>query len=203
MKLYYKPGACSQAPHIALREAGLAFTPVPVDLAQKKLEDGSDYFSINPKGYVPALALDTGEVLTENAAVLQYIADLAPAKGLAPAAGTIGRYRVQEWLSFISSELHKSFSPLFAPSSAAEVKAAGLAKLGQRLPLVEKHLAEREVLVGEHFSVADIYLFVVLGWAPHVGVDLSPYPKVQAYLKRIGERPAVKEALQAEFPGKR
>lgn len=203
MKLYYKPGACSQAPHIALREAGLAFTPVLVDLAQKKLEDGSSYLDVTPKGYVPALGLDSGEVLTEVAAVLQYIADLAPTKDLAPAAGTLGRYRVQEWLSFISGELHKTFGLLFAPSVSAEVRTSVNEKLAKRLPIVEQHLAEREFLVGEHYSVADIYLFVISSWAPRVGVDLSAYPRLLDFHKRVGERPAVKEALQAEFPGKR
>ncbi len=200
MKLYYKPGACSQSCHIALREAGLAFTPVKVDLARKTLEDGSDYLALNPKGYVPALGLDTGEILTEVPVILQYVADLVPARNLAPAAGTMGRYRVQEWLSFTSSELHKNYALLFGALLPDERKAQVHAQLKKRYAGVDKHLAGREVLVGEHFSVADIFLFVANGWAPRAGLDLAEFVNLQAFQQRVGARPAVQDTLKAEFP---
>jgi glutathione S-transferase len=202
MKLYLAPFTCAQACHITLREAGLAFTPVRVDTKTKKLEDGGDFYAINPKGYVPVLELDTGERLTEAPVVLQYIADLAPTKNLAPANGTLPRYRVQEWLNYISAELHKPFSPLFNGSVDEAVKAYSHAALDKRFALIEQHLATHEYLVGENYSIADIFLFVVAGWSRFTGRDLSKTPKLDAYCKRILQRQAVQDALAAEKPAK-
>ena len=176
MKLYYSPGACSLSPHIVLREAGLAFEPVLASTKTHKLQDGTDYYGINPKGYVPLLELDNGERLTEGPAIVQYIADQVPAKKLAPTAGTMARYRLQEWLNFITSELHKSFSPLFNPAMPEEGKALYRTRLGDRFKWVDGQLAGKNYLMGEDFSVADAYLFVVAGWGKHVGVDdMNPW----------------------------
>ncbi|HNJ84518.1 MAG TPA: glutathione transferase GstA [Piscinibacter sp.] len=198
MKLYYSPGACSLSPHIVLREAGLAFEPVLASTKTHKLQDGTDYYGINPKGYVPLLELDNGERLTEGPAIVQYIADQAPAKKLAPAAGTMARYRLQEWLNFITSELHKSFSPLFNPAMPEEAKALYRTRLGDRFKWVDGQLAGKNYLMGQDFSVADAYLFVVAGWGKHVGVDISGLANLGAFMARVGARPAVQEALKAE-----
>ena len=198
MKLYYSPGACSLSPHIVLREAGLAFEPVLASTKTHKLQDGTDYYGINPKGYVPLLELDNGERLTEGPAIVQYIADQVPAKKLAPTAGTMARYRLQEWLNFITSELHKSFSPLFNPAMPEEAKALYRTRLGDRFKWVDGQLAGKNYLMGQDFSVADAYLFVVAGWGKHVGVDISGLANLGAFMARVGARPAVQEALKAE-----
>ena len=198
MKLYYSPGACSLSPHIVLREAGLAFEPVLASTKTHKLQDGTDYYGINPKGYVPLLELDDGERLTEGPAIIQYIADQAPAKQLAPANGTMARYRLQEWLNFITTELHKTFSPLFNPGINDEAKTVFRNKLHERFKWVDEQLAGKQYLLGDQFSVADAYLFTVSNWGQHVGVDLSGYPNLVAYRARVGSRPAVQEAMKAE-----
>jgi glutathione S-transferase len=198
MKLYYSPGVCSLSPHIALREAGIAFQAVAVNIRSHELAEGGDYYAINPKGYVPLLELDTGERLTEGPAILQYIADLAPNKNLAPANGTLPRYRLQEWLTFIGTEIHKSFSPLFKPTTPDAYKDTVRQNLVNRYGYVDSQLADRDYLLGEHFSVADCYLFTVSRWAPAMKVDLAPFANVSAYLQRVASRPAVQEALKAE-----
>lgn len=200
MKLYFSPGACSLSPHIVLREAGLAFELERVDLKAGKTASGLDFKSINPKGYVPALQLDDGQVLTEGPAIVQYLADLAPAKGLAPAPGGLPRARLQEWLNFVGTELHKSFSPLFRPGSD-ETKAAAVARIEQWFAWLNGELAARPYLLGKQFSVADVYLFVILSWAGHVGIALAQWPSLTAFQARVGERPAVQAALKAEGLG--
>ncbi|QSQ23359.1 glutathione transferase GstA [Pyxidicoccus parkwayensis] len=199
MKLFYSPGVCSLSPHIVLREAGLSFDMEKVDIRAKKTEHGADYFGINPKGYVPALGLDDGSLLTEGPAIVQFIADKAPEKKLAPANGTIERYRLQELLNFISTELHKGYSPLFNPAFPEEGKAIFKERLTTRYKLVEDMLSSKgPYLLGEFFSVADAYLFTVTNWAPHVKLDLSSFPSLQAYMARVAARPAVQAALKAE-----
>ena len=198
MKLYYSPGACSLSPHIALREAGLPFDLVLASTKTKKLADGSDYLAINPKGQVPLLELDDGQRLTEGPAIVQYVADLVPEKKLAPPCGTMPRYRVMEWLNFVTSELHKGFSPLFVPTTPEEMKTQVRTRLGERLSWVDRELEGREFLVGENFTVADGYLFVVSGWGQHVNVDISGLKNLASFRQRVAERPAVKAALQAE-----
>ena len=198
MKLYYTPGACSLASHIAAREAGIGLDLVKVDIKAGRLEDGRSFKEINPKGYVPAVTMADGEVLTEGAAILQYIVDQAPAGQLAPPAGTTGRYRFLEWLTFITSEIHKGFGPLWNPASPAETKDAAKAKLGERFAYLDRELASRAFLLGDQFSAADAYLFTVMNWAGMHGIDLSPYPKLQAYLGRVAARPAVQDALRHE-----
>jgi glutathione S-transferase len=198
MKLYYSPGACSLSPHIALREAGLPFEAVLASTKTHKLADGTDFYTLNPKGYVPLLELDNGERLSEGPAIVQYIADLAPASGLAPAAGTMARYRLIEWLNFITSELHKGFSPLFNPAMPEEGKAIYRQKLQDRFRWVDSQLAGRDYLMGDTFTVADAYLFTVSGWGHLVGVDLSGFSHLGAYLGRVRARPAVQDALRAE-----
>ena len=198
MKLYYSPGACSLSPHIALREAGLAFEPVLASTKTHKLQDGTDYYSINPLGYVPLLELDDGTLLREGPAIVQYIADLAPTKNLAPANGTLQRYRLQEWLTFIGTEVHKGFSPLFQPAMPEEAKAQFRAKLQSRFEWLDGQLANREFLMGEHFSVADGYLFTVSNWTKPTGVDISGFAHLKAWQARIAARPAVQEAMKAE-----
>jgi glutathione S-transferase len=202
LKLFLKPGACSLSPHIALEEAGLPYDTESVDLAKKVTASGGNYFDINPKGYVPALLLDSGELLTEGPAIVQYIADLVPERQLAPANGTIERYRLQSWLTFIGTELHKSCSPFFNPMAKDDWKSIARANLERRLRHVEDHLAAGNAyLLGEGFSVADGYLFTVLGWMKPIGFDLTPYPSIQAYQARVGARPAVQAALKAEGLG--
>ena len=198
MKLYYSPGACSLSPHIALREAGLAFEPVLASTKTKKLADGTDFTTINPKGYVPVLELDDGQRLTEGPAIVQYIADQVPDKGLAPPAGTMARYRLMEWLTFIGTELHKSFSPLFTPGMPDEAKAIYRERLLRRFTWVDQELASRTWLMGDSFTVADAYLFTVSRWCGLVGVDISGLAHLQPYLARVAARPAVQAAMKAE-----
>ena len=197
-KLYYSPGACSLSPHIALREAGLPFQLVLASTKTHKLPDGTDYYGINPKGYVPLLELDDGQRLSEGPAIVQYIADQAPASKLAPAFGTMERYRLMEWLNFITSELHKGFSPLFNPAMPEEAKALARAKLVERLTWVDSQLAGKSYLMGDGFTVADGYLFTVAGWGQHVGVDIKPLANLSAHMARVAARPAVQEAMKAE-----
>ena len=198
MKLYYSPGACSLSPHIVLREAGLPFEPVLASTKTKKLQDGTDYYTINPKGQVPVLELDDGQRLTEGPAIVQYIADKVPAKNLAPANGTMPRYRLQEWLNFITSELHKGFGVLFNPAMPEEAKTASKTRLAERLKWVDGQLAGKQYLMGDSFSVADAYLFTILNWAKFVNLDISGLANVGAYMQRMAARPAVQEALKAE-----
>jgi glutathione S-transferase len=198
MKLYYAPGACSQSPHIVAREAGIELQLEKVDLKAKRTESGRDYLEINPKGYVPALELDDGQVLTEGPAIVQYLADLRPEAQLAPAHGTLERVRLQEMLGYVNSELHKTYTPLFKPATPAEVREERKAYLRQRYELVERRLAERPYLSGERFGIADAYLFVVTNWAGAVGLDLGGFDALAAFQRRVAERPAVQAALRAE-----
>ncbi len=198
MKLYYSPGACSLSPHIALREAGLAFEPVLASTKSHQLQDGTDYYGINPLGYVPVLELDDGTRLREGPAIVQYIADQAPAKNLAPAAGTLPRYRLQEWLTFIGTEIHKTFSPLFQPAMPEEAKQIFRDRLVSRFQWVDGQLAGKNYLMGNLFTVADGYLFVVTRWAKALNIDLSALANLAAHQERVGARPAVQEALKAE-----
>jgi glutathione S-transferase len=198
MKLYYYPGACSLAPHIAMREAGLEFELEKVSLSTGKTESGGDFKTVNPKGYVPALELDDGQVLTEVAAIVQCLADKAPAAKLAPANGTFDRYRLQEWLNFISSEVHKQFTPFFSGRADDNEKKAAMQMIHLRFDYVTKHLEKSDYLLGEQFSVADAYLYTVTTWAPLIKLDLSPWPAIQKYQARIAERPSVKKAMKAE-----
>lgn len=199
MKLYTMPGACSLAADIALREAGVSFELIKVSHhVPHRTSDGVDLSEINSKGYVPVLRLDNGEVLTENAALLLYIADLNPAAKLAPPVGTLERFRVAEWLAYINSEVHKSFSPLFAPNSSDDMKQSARASLTKRVGWAAEKLGSKPYLMGEQYSVADAYLFVVLSWAPHVKLDLSPWPNLQAFLERVRARPHTIEAMAAE-----
>ena len=198
MKLYYAPGACSLSPHIVLREIGADFTLDKVDLKARKTESGADFLAINPNGYVPALQLDDGSVLTEGPAIVQYLADRKPAAKLAPANGSAERYQLQSMLNFISTELHKQFSPLFDPATPEEARKAQVERIAKRLGFVEKRLEGRPYLSGDQFTVADAYLFTIVNWASFVKMDLSPWPNVKAYRKRIAERPATQAALKAE-----
>lgn len=198
MKLYFSPGACSLSPHIALREAGLDVQLVYVDIKSHKLADGSDYFAINPKGYVPALLLDSGDLLTEGPAIVQYIADLKPESHLAPPNGTLARYHLQEWLNFISTEIHKPYGPLFKKDAPEDQKTAARDKINKRFNYIEQKLGENQFLLGDDFGVADCYLYVMLIWTKHTGLDLSPYPKLSAYRERIAARPSVRVAIEAE-----
>lgn len=203
MKLYFAPGACSLSPHIVLRELGIDFTPVKVDLAAKTTADGADFKAINPKGYVPAIELDNGQVLTEGPAIVQFLADSKPEAGLAPAAGTWERYRLQEMLNFISTEIHKQFSPLFNAANPDSVKDAQKAKLAQRFDGIEPLLAQQPYLTGQHFSVADAYLFTVLGWSKYFNIDLGRWPAISAFVERTAARPAVVAALAYEAQAKK
>lgn len=198
MKLYYAPGVCSLSPHIALEEAGLKHTLVKTDIRAKKIDGGSDYTTINPLGYVPALGLDDGTILTEGPAIVQYIADQAPEKKLAPANGTQARYRLQSWLNFISTEMHKGFSPLFNAQMPDAAKQLARERLAGRFAYLEGHLAKNAYLMGEAFSVADAYCFTVLRWTVPSKIDLAPYPNLQAYMKRVDARPGVQAAMKAE-----
>lgn len=195
MKLYLTPGACSLASNIALHEAGIPFEISKVDKRTKRA-DGVDFLTINPKGYVPALQLDDGQLLTENVAVLQYIADLNPASKLAPPAGTMERYRLQEWLSFINSEVHKAFSPLFSAEAGEETKTYARNYLAKSLTYLEGALADRTYLMGDQFTIADAYLSTVLGWGVYAKVDIGP--KLKSYVDRVRARPKVIEAMTAE-----
>lgn len=198
MKLYFYPGACSLAAHIVLREAGLPFDLVQVDLATRKTLNGEDFLAINPKGYVPALQLDDGQVLTEDQVILQYLADQKPDAGLAPAAGTPERYRLMEWLAFIATEVHKGFGPFWNPAIPDEVKKLAGERLAVRFGYLDEKLAGGAFLMGERYTVADPYLFTILGWADFHKIDLSPWPRLIEYKGRIFARPAVQEALRAE-----
>jgi glutathione S-transferase len=198
MKLYYSPGACSLSPHIALKESGLAFDAIAAPTKTHQLADGTDYYTINPLGYVPLLVLDDGTQLREGQVIVQYIADQVPAKHLAPANGTFARYKLQEWLSFISSELHKGFSPLFNAAMPEEAKTIAKTRLTSRLQWLNGELTGKTYLMGDTFTVADGYLFTVTNWSQHVGIDLSGLPHLTAFMARVGERPAVQAALRAE-----
>ncbi|AFU43816.1 glutathione S-transferase [Acidovorax delafieldii] len=198
MKLYYSPGACSLSPHIALQEAGLAYTPVLASTKSHKLQDGTDYYTINALGYVPVLELDNGERLREGPAIVQYIADQVPDKQLAPANGTLARYRLQEWLTFIGTELHKGFSPLFNPATPEEYKPMVRERLLQRLQWVDSQLAGKQYLMGDQFTVADGYLFTVTNWTQPTKLDISGLANLAAYRERVGARPAVQAAMKAE-----
>ena len=198
MKLYYSPGACSLSPHIVAREAGLDIELVKTDLKTKHTADGGDFTAINGKGYVPTLQLDNGQVLTEGPAIVQYLADQKPESGLAPAAGTMERYRLQEWLNFITSEIHKSFSPLFNPDAAPAWKESANANLAKRFEFVARNLEGKSYLMGEKFTVADAYLFTVTNWGQWVGLDIGRWPNLKAHHARVAARPKVQETLKAE-----
>jgi glutathione S-transferase len=198
MKLYYAPGACSLSPHIVATEAGIALDLVKVDTKSKTITHEGDFWDVNPKGYVPALELDDGEILTEGPAIVQYLADRAPKTELAPANGSIERVRLQETLNYLTSEIHKSYSPLFKPDVLPAVREERLAYLAKRYALVEKQLEGRKYLTGDRFTVADAYLFTLTRWARVVKLDLSDFPNLEAFQKRVGSRKAVLEAMRAE-----
>lgn len=198
MKLYYSPGACSLSPHIVAEEAGLACEYILASTKSHQLQDGTDFYSINPLGYVPFLVLDDGQTLREGPVIVQYLADQVPDKQLLPAVGSMERYRVLEWLNFIGTELHKSFGPLFKPGTPEDYKPAVIAALRGRFEWVEKQLTGRDYLMGSQFTVADAYLFTVSGWGKFVGLDMGDLPQLQAYLARIAARPAVQAAMRAE-----
>lgn len=198
MKLYFTPGACSMAPHIVLREAGYAFDLEKVSLSTKRTAGGEDFTRINPKGYVPALQLNDGQILTEVGVIMQYLADQKPASGLAPAAGTMGRYRLMEWLSFVATEIHKQISPLFNPKITPEWKEIQVARLNDRCDFLTENLAGKHYLMGDKFTVADAYLFTALSWWSLLGLSLDRWPVLKDYLARIAARPAVKETMKAE-----
>jgi glutathione S-transferase len=198
MKLYYMPGACSLASHIALREAGLEFEAIRVDGKTKKAANGEDYMAVTSKGYVPALRLVDGDVLTEGTAIMQYVADLKPEAKLSFPTGSPQRYRVAEWLGYINSELHKTLGALFNPALSAEQKEATKALVGKKLGWLQNELGSKQFLLGSHYTVADGYLFTVLGWTRLVGIDMAGWPGLQAYTGRVAARPAVQAALKAE-----
>jgi glutathione S-transferase len=198
MKLYYAPGSCALAPHIIAREAGVDLELEKVDLKTKKTESGKDFATINPKGYVPALEFAKGQVLTEGPAIQQYIADQKPASGLAPAPGTIERYRLQEMLSYINGEIHKTYGALFNPKILPEVREERHATLRKRFDYLDKYLAGKTYLIGDRFTAADAYLFVMIGWASHLKLDLSGLSNIEAYHKRIAARPGVQAAMKEE-----
>ena len=198
MKLYYSPGACSLSPHIVLREAGLAFDAVMAPTKTHKLPDGTDYYTVNPLGYVPLLELDDGTRLREGPAIVQYVADQVPAKNLAPANGTLPRYRLQEWLTYIGTEIHKSFSPLFNPNMPEEGKKIYRERLANRFGFVDKELAGKDYLMGDNFTVADAYLYTVTRWAKPMAIDLTAFPNLLKQHERVAARPAVQEALKVE-----
>jgi glutathione S-transferase len=198
MKLYYSPGACSLSPHIALLEAGLPYDLVKVDLRAKKLENGDDYLKVNPKGQVPALGLDNGELVTEGPVIVQMIADKAAGKNLAPARDSAERYKLQEWLNFITTEVHKNFGPLFSPVLSDDAKAFFKDRVMAKFKYIDGALAGRDHLMGKQFTVADGYLFTMLSWADRMKFDLSALPNLLAYKARVGARPKVQEALTKE-----
>jgi glutathione S-transferase len=198
MKLYYSPGACSQAVHIILHEAGLPHDSTRVDIRAKKLADGSDYLRINPKGAVPALELDDGQVLTENAVILQYIADHAGAFELLPQPGDLQRYRVLEWTNFVATELHKAFGPLFNPTAGEEAKQLARDTIGKKLDFVEHQMGDKPYLLGDRFTLPDAYLFVILGWTGKMGIDLKHWPKLAALRERIARRESARQVLEFE-----
>jgi glutathione S-transferase len=198
MKLYYAPGACSLASHIVLQETGLPFEIDKLNTANMTTSSGEDFAKINPKGYVPTLEMNDGSILTEGSAILQYIADQNPDSGLAPKAGTMERYRLQEWLNYIATEIHKSYSPLFSKTTPEETKINVRNMLTKRLGFIEDQLVKKLFLTGDGFTVADAYLFVVLNWSGRVGYDLSQFPKITEYISRIAKRPGVVAAMKAE-----
>jgi glutathione S-transferase len=198
MKLYYSPGACSLSPHIALLEAGLPFDLVKVDLKAKKLENGDDYLKVNPKGQVPALGLDNGELVTEGPVIVQMIADKVPGKNLAPVRDSAERYKLQEWLNFITTEVHKNFGPLFSPVLADDAKAFFKDRVMGKFKYLDSQLAGRDYLMGKQFTVADGYLFTMLNWAERLKFDLAALPNLLAYKARVGARPQVQAALTKE-----
>ena len=198
MKLYYAPGVCSLSPHIVLKESGLPFEAIKTDIRNKTTDGGGDYRKTNPLGYVPALELDDGTILTEGPAIVQYIADKVPAKNLAPANGTLDRYKLQSWLNFVSTEVHKGYSPLFNPAVPDDVKTVFRERLMTRLAHLDKHLATNDYVMGKDFSVVDAYVFTTLGWAPRVNVDLSGFPNLAKFRERMMARPSVQAAMKAE-----
>ena len=198
MKLYYSPGACSLSPHIVVSETGINVELEKVNLAEHKTASGQDYMTINPKGYVPALGLDDGSVLTEGPAIVQYLADQKPGSGLIPPAGSIDRYRVQEWLHFIGTELHKSFGALFNKATPDATKETAKANITKRLAYLNDRLAGKQYLMGSDFTVADAYAFTIVNWTNFVGIDLKPYPNLAAYMARVAARPKVLETLKSE-----
>ncbi|MGE0006446.1 MAG: glutathione transferase GstA [Parvibaculaceae bacterium] len=199
MKLYYSPGACSLAPHIVAREAGLPLDLTKVDLTSHKLEDGTNYYDVNPRGYVPALRLEEGEpLLTEANIVVQYLADRKPEAGLMPKAGSTERYRAQQWLAFIATELHKNFSWLWYKDTPAETKAVVKDKLDKRFAELDGHLKNNDYILGKSFSAADAYAFTILNWVNVLGMNFKKYPNLQAFMDRVAARPKVQEALKAE-----
>jgi glutathione S-transferase len=198
MQLYFSPGACSLASHITVRETGLPVELKRADTKTKKLEDGSDYFAVNSKGAVPALRLDNGQVLTEGPVILQYLADQKPESKLAPKNGTLERYRLQEWLNYITSEIHKGFSPLFNPAATDAVKAFTVQNIEKKFDWLNKQLTGKQYLTGDQFTIADAYLFVVANWSNFVGIDLNRWPALKEFQDRVAARPKVQEAMEAE-----
>jgi glutathione S-transferase len=198
MKLYYAPGACSLSPHIVARELGLPIELKKVNTKDKTMEGGGDYWKVNARGYVPALELDNGQILTEGPAIVQYLADLKPEAGLAPKAGSFERYRLQEWLNFLTSEVHKQFSPLFKPNTPEDYKPVAKQNIATRFDWLDKQLAGKDYLTGKQFTVADAYLFVLLGWTKPTQIDLARWANLAQFHRRVGARPKVREALQAE-----
>lgn len=198
MKLYYSPGSCSLSPHIALREAGLTFDLEKVDIPTKKTETGKDFYAISPNGYVPALEIAPGDILTEGPAIVQYIADQAPAAKLAPANGTRGRYALQAWLNVITAEVHKTYAGFFNPASPEDYKPVALKMLETRFSTIDKHLAGRDYLLDSGYSVADIYLFVTLTWAAYINLDIASWPALARLRDRVATRPAAQAAMKAE-----
>jgi glutathione S-transferase len=198
MKLYFAPGACSLSPHIVLREAGYTFDLEQVNNQEKKTKSGMDYWGINAKGQVPVLELDNGERITEGPVIVQYLADQKPGAGLAPANGSMERVRVQEWLNFTTSEIHKTFGPIFRPTTPDAFKVLSKENLGKRFDWLDKQLAGKQYLTGDRFTVADAYLFTVLRWSPRIDIDLAKWPNLKAYVDRVAARPKVQEAMKAE-----
>jgi glutathione S-transferase len=200
MKLFYVPGTCSLSPHIVLREAEIPFELDLVDRKTKIAASGLDYKALNPKGSVPALQLDDGQVLTEGTAIIQYLADVRPAKKLAPPPGTMEHYRLLEWLNFIATDLHKGFSPFFSPFAPDAMKQAARERLLDRFGFVDRKLAGKTFLMGDSFTIADAYLFVMYGWSKRFEVPLDTFPNLTAYFQRLAERPSIRAALSAEAP---
>ena len=198
MKLYFAPGACSLSPHIVAREAGIPIQLQKVNTKDKSIEGGGDFWKVNPRGYVPVLELDNGERLTEGPAIVQYLADQKPESGLAPKNGTLERYRVQEWLNFLTSEVHKQFSPLFRPNTPEDYKPIAKENIGKRFDWIEQQLAGKDYVTGKQFTVADAYLFVLTNWTKPTQIDLAKWRNIAAFNKRVAARPKVKEAMQFE-----
>jgi len=198
MKLYFAPGACSLSPHIVAREAGIPVQFQKVNTKDKSMEGGGDFWKVNPRGYVPVLELDNGERLTEGPAIVQYLADQKPESGLAPKNGTLERYRIQEWLNFLTSEVHKQFSPLFRPNTPEDYKPIAKENIGKRFDWIEQQLAGKDYVTGKQFTVADAYLFVLTNWTKPTQIDLARWPNIAAFNKRVAARPKVKEAMQFE-----